>query len=197
MPRVLVAASLCAAAAVGQTNFPPPPVPTGNPMTQQKVLLGMTLFFEEQLSSSGTVACATCHDLERGGVDPRTPTGVNPGPDGLFGTPDDQHGSPGVTRILANGTLEPTNAHGFAASVTRAVDRGAAGQLGRDGARRPHVERRRDEARGGAAARVREQPAGAAAELHRRADLPAAVPAHLRLRDDRPDPNRQRTARRC
>jgi cytochrome c peroxidase len=116
--RVLVAASLCVAGAAAQTNFPPPPAPVGNPSTPNKVLLGMTLFFEEQLSSSGTVACATCHDLGRGGIDPRTLSGINPGPDGVFGTPDDQHGSPGVPRILANGTLQPTTAHGLAASVT-------------------------------------------------------------------------------
>ena len=89
MLRALGSASLLLAAAVAQTNFPPPPSPTGNPPSQQKELLGMALFFEEQLSSTSTVACATCHDFTRGGVDGRTSDGVNPGADGVFGTADD------------------------------------------------------------------------------------------------------------
>ena len=45
----------------------------------------MALFFEEQLSSTGTVACATCHDLARGGIDSRTAHAINPGHDGMLG----------------------------------------------------------------------------------------------------------------
>ncbi|HEX5050513.1 MAG TPA: cytochrome c peroxidase [Planctomycetota bacterium] len=74
MPRALGSSILLAAAAVAQTNFPPPPAPAGNPPSQAKALLGMALFFEEQLSSTNTVACATSHDLGRGGVDARTET---------------------------------------------------------------------------------------------------------------------------
>jgi cytochrome c peroxidase len=65
----------------------------------------MTLFFEEQLSSTGTIACATCHDFVRGGVDPRTATARNPGPDGHLFTADDQRGSPGMALVMQNGTL--------------------------------------------------------------------------------------------
>ncbi|HEX6811728.1 MAG TPA: cytochrome c peroxidase [Planctomycetota bacterium] len=108
-----------ATAAVAQTNFPPPVSPPGNPQTAQKELLGMALFFEEQLSSTSTVACATCHDLARGGIDTRTVDAVNPGLDGLLGTADDQNGSPGVGTILWNGSMLATPAHGFGPSITK------------------------------------------------------------------------------
>jgi cytochrome c peroxidase len=74
----------------------PPPVPPGNPITQAKVDLGKTLFWDEQMSATRTVACATCHAPEAGGGDPRLPTPAHPGRDGVFGTPDDVFGSPGV-----------------------------------------------------------------------------------------------------
>ncbi len=35
--------------------------PTGNPITAEKIELGRKLFFDKQLSSDGTVSCATCH----------------------------------------------------------------------------------------------------------------------------------------
>ncbi len=78
----------------------PPPVPPGNPITPNKTLLGKALFWDEQLSATGTVACGTCHIPASGGADPRaTPANAastNPGPDQLFGTPDDISASPGV-----------------------------------------------------------------------------------------------------
>ena len=43
-------------------HVPAPVVPENNPMTLAKVELGRHLFYEERLSSSGTVSCATCHD---------------------------------------------------------------------------------------------------------------------------------------
>ena len=78
MLRALGLASFCLATAVAQSNFPAPPSPTSNPQTPHKELLGMALFFEEQLSSTGTTACATCHDFAHGGGDPRTADSVNP-----------------------------------------------------------------------------------------------------------------------
>ena len=86
MLRVLGIASFAVATAIAQSNFPAPPAPSGNPPSPMKELLGMALFFEEQLSSTGTVACATCHEFQHGGGDPRTSQHVNPGQDGLFGT---------------------------------------------------------------------------------------------------------------
>ncbi len=96
---------------------PPPPVapaPAGNPVTLSKTNLGKVLFWDEQLGSNQTVACATCHINGAGGSDPRTKvpgTGsVHPGPDALFGGADDVFGSPGVTRAQADGSyaLDPT-----------------------------------------------------------------------------------------
>ena len=37
-------------------------VPADNPITPEKVALGMQLYFDKRLSSDGTVSCATCHD---------------------------------------------------------------------------------------------------------------------------------------
>ena len=81
--RVLLALSFLASTAAAQTFFPPAPVPAGNLMTQDKALLGMALFWEEQLSSSNTVACGTCHVFSHGGGDPRG-TAVSPGADRQF-----------------------------------------------------------------------------------------------------------------
>ncbi|MEM8713228.1 MAG: cytochrome c peroxidase, partial [Planctomycetota bacterium] len=74
--------------------------PVGNPVTAARVRLGTALFWDEQLSFSGTVACGSCHLPEAGGSDPRAwidPESVtHPGPDGVPGTRDDWVGSVGV-----------------------------------------------------------------------------------------------------
>jgi cytochrome c peroxidase len=75
-------------------SLPPVTAPTENPITEQKRVLGKILFFDEQMSASNTVACATCHVLGRAGSDPRVAR--NPGVDGIFNTPDDLLTSPGV-----------------------------------------------------------------------------------------------------
>jgi cytochrome c peroxidase len=94
--------SATAPAAYGQL-LPPVPVPPGNPITEAKVRLGQTLFWDEQLSSDGTVACGTCHLPEAGGSDPRAwldaDKARHPGLDGEFGTKDDRFGSPGIRRM--------------------------------------------------------------------------------------------------
>lgn len=118
MLRALAPFPLLLTAALSQTNFPPPPEPVTNPSTREKALLGMALFFEEQMSSTGTVACATCHDLRHGGVDPRVGTAAHPGPDATIGTDDDVHGSPGVARY-AGGAMLGHGGHGFEPQVTR------------------------------------------------------------------------------
>jgi cytochrome c peroxidase len=119
MLRLLAASSLFVALAAAQSNFPAPPAPPTNPPTPQKELLGMTLFFEEQLSSTSTVACASCHDLGRGGIDPRTSNSRNPGYDAVLGTADDQLGSPGIATVLWNGTVLADPFQGFAPNITR------------------------------------------------------------------------------
>ncbi len=86
----------------------PPPMPPGNPITAAKTYLGKTLFWDEQLSSTRTVSCGTCHHGASGGADPRsviqTAASTNPGPDALFNTADDIRGSAGVPVTNADGT---------------------------------------------------------------------------------------------
>lgn len=108
-----------ASAAVAQ-GLPPLPVPAGNPITPNKALLGKALFFEEQVSATHTVACATCHDLARGGGSDHRAAGagsVHPGPDAVFGTRDDIVGSRGVPGKEADGRYRAT-AFGLADQVT-------------------------------------------------------------------------------
>ena len=104
------------------TPLPPPPVPPGNPITVAKANLGKVLFWDEQLSSSRTVACGTCHRPETGGSDPRSVAGAvsanAPGPDGVLGTADDVTGSPGVVQANADGSYAPADPFGLALQVT-------------------------------------------------------------------------------
>ena len=101
---------------VAQPGPPPPaplaplgevPVPTGNPQSAAKVALGQALFWEEQLSVTGTVACGSCHAPEAGGSDARLPQATlqsrHPGADGVFGSADDAVGALGVPRHDASG----------------------------------------------------------------------------------------------
>lgn len=45
------------------------PVPESVPVDAAKVALGRKLFFDKNLSGDGTLNCASCHDLNHGGVD--------------------------------------------------------------------------------------------------------------------------------
>lgn len=85
---------------------PPPPAPVENPMTATKAYLGKVLFWDEQMSSTRTVSCGSCHIPGAGGADPRiaAATSTNPGPDTVFGTPDDILGSAGVPSTNVDGT---------------------------------------------------------------------------------------------
>jgi len=47
------------------------PAPADNPTTPEKVELGKMLYHDPRLSSSGTVACASCHNTMLGGEDNR------------------------------------------------------------------------------------------------------------------------------
>ncbi len=40
-----------------------------NPMTIEKIALGKKLFFDKNLSKDRTIACASCHDITKGGED--------------------------------------------------------------------------------------------------------------------------------
>ena len=96
-------------------------MPAQNPLTNAKIKLGETLFWEEQLSITGTVACGTCHRGFGGGADPRTALAGadsrSPGPDAVFGGADDIGGSLGVPAHSLDGTYLSTAAFGLDAQV--------------------------------------------------------------------------------
>lgn len=100
----------------------PPPAPAGNPVTTAKANLGKALFWDEQLSSTRTVACGTCHQGTNGGSDLRSLTkkaqSTHPGLDGVLGTADDVIGSLGVPLSAANGTYQWSASFGLKEQVT-------------------------------------------------------------------------------
>lgn len=122
--RALLAAALVAAPLTPPTaaqGFPQPPIPPGNPITPAKARLGKTLFWDEQLSSTRTVACGTCHIPSAGGSDPRSKgpaARMHPGLDGLLGTDDDVVGSPGVPNSRPDSTYEALPQFGLDPQVT-------------------------------------------------------------------------------
>ncbi|HSC13910.1 MAG TPA: cytochrome c peroxidase [Gammaproteobacteria bacterium] len=95
-------------------GLPPVPVPAENPITEPKRVLGKILFWDEQLSSDGSVACGTCHRPSAGGGDPRA--GRHPGID--KGTIDDVMGSPGIVSLGRDGHARPHPLFGTAPQVT-------------------------------------------------------------------------------
>lgn len=115
----LVAGAALALGAVyitARAALPPVIDPVENPTTEPKRVLGKILFFDEQLSMSNTVACASCHVMPRGGADPRLAR--NPGPDGIFNTPDDRIASPGVINADANNDYTPDPTFGLQPQIT-------------------------------------------------------------------------------
>ena len=50
-------------------GFPAPLIPADNPLTVEGVALGRALFYEKALSSSGTLACGTCHQQSKAFTD--------------------------------------------------------------------------------------------------------------------------------
>ncbi|MAW59874.1 MAG: hypothetical protein CMJ94_03440 [Planctomycetes bacterium] len=120
---LVVAAVLGAAPLAAQGGgLQPPPAPPGNPVTAEKAMLGKALFWDEQLSSTRTVACGTCHAMPVGGTDARSipgdPRSTHPGADGVFGTDDDVVGSPGVIRSGADGLYIADSVYSLAPQVT-------------------------------------------------------------------------------
>ena len=124
VPLACLALVGLASSALAQGGGPllPPPAPPGNPVTPSKTLLGKTLFWDEQLSSTRTMSCGSCHLPEFGGSDPRSvlgdPRSTHPGPDGVLGTPDDVAGSPGVVRSAADGSYVADPVFSLAPQVT-------------------------------------------------------------------------------
>jgi len=107
--------------------LPPPPVPSENPITEEKRALGKILFWDEQLSGDDTVACGTCHSGGRSGTDGRI--GIYPGPDAIFGTPDDVKGSPGVRHADVDGMPVVDPLFGLNVQVTRRAANAAVGAV--------------------------------------------------------------------
>lgn len=97
-------------------QLPPPPVPSENPISEAKRILGKVLFWDEQLSSNGTISCGGCHRPGNGGGDPRV--AVNPGLDSVTPSADDILGSPGVVHADASGLPVDDPVFGAAVQVT-------------------------------------------------------------------------------
>jgi cytochrome c peroxidase len=78
--RMLVPAVLMALAAAGNAHgqnqwqaLPgEAPAPADNPTTAAKVELGKMLYFDQRLSSTGSVSCFSCHNVTEGGDDHMT-----------------------------------------------------------------------------------------------------------------------------
>lgn len=124
---VIMVSAVNAIAQPGPPPPPPPPLqappaPPGNPVTTAKANLGKVLFWDEQMSSTRTTACGSCHTPMTGSSDARSTfanlAARHPGPDGIFGTVDDIVGSPGVPLNNANGTYAFDQNFGMLAQVT-------------------------------------------------------------------------------
>ena len=113
-PRALLLALALAASSPLTAELPAVPVPVENPITEPKRVLGKVLFWDEQLSSDGSVACGTCHRPGAGGSDPRS--GRHPGID--KGTIDDVMGSPGIVALDRTGRPRPSALFGTGPQVT-------------------------------------------------------------------------------
>src|SRR5258706_2783474 len=114
LAALIVVAARSLASAQG---LPPVPLPSENPITEEKRALGKILFWDEQLSGDDTVSCGTCHSNGRSGTDGRI--GIYPGLDGAFGTADDVKGSPGVKHVDVNGNPIVDALFGLNVQVTR------------------------------------------------------------------------------
>jgi len=93
---LLVAAGLAATAVLAADaatakpplGLPPVPIPADNPQTPEKIALGDRLFDDKRFSSTGQVACNTCHDPKKAFTDSplRTSEGIKKGGKALTGT---------------------------------------------------------------------------------------------------------------
>jgi cytochrome c peroxidase len=110
---VLLLLALVASAPLS-AGLPSVPVPAENPITEEKRVLGKILFWDEQLSSDGTVACGSCHRPGAGGADPRAAR--HPGID--KGTIDDVMGSPGIVALERDGRPRANALFGSGPQVT-------------------------------------------------------------------------------
>lgn len=89
LPLTLAGAvAVVAGVAIAESNpnlgLPPLEVPADNPITAAKVELGDKLFHDKRFSTTGEVACATCHESGKGFTD--GPLSVSQGIEGKTGT---------------------------------------------------------------------------------------------------------------
>jgi len=75
LPAAILSALFVAPLALQAAEWEPipetAPAPADNPTTEAKVELGKQLYHDPRLSSTGTVACASCHNVMAGGEDYR------------------------------------------------------------------------------------------------------------------------------
>ena len=120
---LLVLVPTAALAQFGAVPLAPPPQPAGNVGTPAKEKLGKALFWDEQLSTSRTVACGTCHHAREGGLDPRATVGLpratHPGFDLVTPSGDDVTGSPGVPLETDDGNYARSTLFGIDEQVTK------------------------------------------------------------------------------
>lgn len=112
--KVIATVLLACGTGAALAGLPPVPVPSENPITDAKRVLGKILFWDEQLSSDDSVACGTCHRPAAGGADPRSAT--YPGTDA--GSIDDVRGSPGIRKLDRDGLPRPHPVFGDGPQVT-------------------------------------------------------------------------------
>ncbi len=74
-------------------GFPTPVIPADNPLTNEGVALGRMLFYEKALSSTGTMACGSCHQQSKAFTDGRA---LAVGVDGLA----NPRGTMSLTNVL-------------------------------------------------------------------------------------------------
>lgn len=70
-----------------ESREPIAPLPAPAPLDTKLVALGRRLFHDTRLSSDGSVACVSCHDLAKAGSDGRPKPRGAQGRDGLVNTP--------------------------------------------------------------------------------------------------------------
>lgn len=74
-------------------------IPEDNPLTPEKIGLGKQLFWDKRWSSTGTVACVTCHLPEHGWSDPRE-FSIN-----FAGKPTPRHAPTIINRLFSDRQL--------------------------------------------------------------------------------------------
>lgn len=74
-------------------------IPDDNPLTPDKIALGKQFFWDKRWSTSGTVACVTCHDPNHGWADPRQ-FSIN-----FAGKPTPRHAPTIVNRLFSDRQL--------------------------------------------------------------------------------------------